>query len=54
VKITSETLHDPVFLENSYWYFWDETWSDKHGPFSSETEAREVLESYCREVLGES
>jgi hypothetical protein len=30
------------------WYFWDETWADRHGPFEAEGEARRQLKVYCR------
>ena len=46
---------DPVFMDpdsEGDWYFWDETWVDKVGPFNSEFEARKALEKYCKEVLG--
>lgn len=39
--------HDPVFEVDGAWYFWDETWADKLGPFASEAEARTELRAYC-------
>ena len=33
------------------WYFWDETWSYKHGPFSTREEAVEALKNYARDLL---
>jgi len=38
---------DPVHQELDKWYYWDETWSYRHGPYSSEIEARSELEMYC-------
>lgn len=35
-----------IFAENGEWYFWDETWTQKHGPFQSEDEAVETLKKY--------
>ena len=32
------------------WYFWDETWSDHHGPYSTEDIAREHLNKYCKKL----
>jgi hypothetical protein len=29
------------------WYFWDETWADRIGPYETEEEAREKLAKYC-------
>jgi len=28
------------------WFFWDETWSNEHGPFNTEKEARQALDDY--------
>lgn len=39
---------DPVEEEVDGWWFWDETWADRIGPFSSEKIAREALDKYCR------
>ena len=33
------------------WYFWNETWSDKYGPYESEEEAEEKLKEYCGRYL---
>ena len=40
---------DPVHFDakERLWYFWDETWADRCGPFESEAEARRELEIYC-------
>jgi hypothetical protein len=38
---------DPVHSENGKWYFWDETGAYRHGPFSSEQEARSELKMYA-------
>lgn len=42
---------DPVHFDNGSWYFWDETWSERHGPFGSEVEARTAVNRYARETL---
>jgi hypothetical protein len=34
------------------WYFWDETWADWHGPYTSEAIARGEFSVYCQVVLG--
>jgi hypothetical protein len=44
---------DPVHFDNGKWWFWDETWANKMGPFDTETEAREAIQQYCKEVLGQ-
>jgi len=38
---------DPVHEENGEWYFWNETWADRHGPFENEEAARKALAKYC-------
>lgn len=42
-----ELLGDPVVYEDDAWWFWDETWSNKHGPFDNQVEARQMLEKYA-------
>lgn len=44
---------EPIFLsiEDNCWYFWDETWTKSHGPFSSLQEAEEQFEDYCNEFM---
>ena len=44
---------DPVREEDGKWFFYDETWSNRYGPFDTEKEARKELGRYVREVLGE-
>jgi len=43
---------DPVHQDNNKWYFWDETWGNRYGPYDTETEARKLLAKYCKEELG--
>jgi len=45
---TPEVVHQ----EDGKWFFWEETWAHRQGPFDTEKEARETLDRYCREVLG--
>lgn len=37
---------DPVHEDNDKWYFWDETWADRHGPYETEAKARQALRKY--------
>ncbi len=37
---------DPVHEENGVWYFYDETWGDRLGPYPTEALAREELRRY--------
>jgi len=32
------------------WYFWDETWSNRHGPYETEKEARAILGQYVKQL----
>lgn len=42
---------DPVFEENGAWFFWDETWGNKYGPYASKELAQSELQKYA-ESLG--
>ena len=37
--------------ERGGWIFWDETWTDYHGPFTTRSQAEELLNVYCRTYL---
>lgn len=50
VRREGECLN-PIHQENGRWYFWDETWSDRCGPYDTEEKCREELERYCNEAL---
>jgi len=42
---------EPVHLdEDGSWYFWNETWSDKHGPYDSKETAITEMHKYSREM----
>ena len=41
----------PLFYRDSQWYFWDETWSNETGPFSTYHEAAEATQNYYFEEL---
>lgn len=43
---------DPVHEHAGAWWFYDETWSDRVGPYISAQAARIALDSYCRTELG--
>ena len=48
-----ESDGNPIHQENGQWYFWDETWSDRVGPYETEEKVREALKRYCKEYLGQ-
>ena len=41
-------MSDPLIEENGKWYFWDETETDKIGPFASEGMARHHVKEYVK------
>ena len=43
---------DPVHEHNDKWYFWNETWSNRIGPYNTKTEATKALTKYCETELG--
>lgn len=51
--------HNPIFEvdnENNEegmevgWYFWDETWTNIHGPFNTRQKVRNELKKYSEEL----
>ena len=45
------TFDDPVHRHGGKWFFWDETFEKRIGPFTSEAEADHGYTGYCRKVL---
>lgn len=43
---------DIVFEKDGQWWFWDETYSEYHGPFDTKEESIEACIKYSTEVLG--
>jgi len=43
---------DPVHEHDDKWYFWDETWSQRVGPYDTKAKAAEALVRYCETELG--
>ena len=43
--------NDPLHRHNDLWWFWDETWSNRHGGYMTRTRAKHELEKYRKEVL---
>ena len=39
---------DPVEEDVTGWWFWDETWADRFGPYKNEEDVREALSMYSR------
>lgn len=47
--------HDsnPVRFEDGMWWFWDEVWAYRYGPFETEKEATDACIEYCKRELGD-
>lgn len=43
---------DPIVQIKGKWYFWNEVWTDKYGPYENKEEANKKLLEYSRVVLG--
>lgn len=41
----------PLFYDDGFWYFWDETGTDFYGPYADKDTATRIMKSYCKEVL---
>jgi len=39
-------------FEDGMWWFWDEIWANRYGPFETEEEAVDACAEYCRRELG--
>lgn len=46
-KPASDRRGDPLHSDKHGWWFFDETWSDRHGPYADEETARAELERYA-------
>lgn len=46
--------NDPVEHREDGWYFYEETWTDDHGPFETEEICRQQLKEYIENELGEN
>lgn len=44
---------DPCHQQGELWYFWDETWADRVGPFADEQRCRRALYEYVLSLGGE-
>jgi hypothetical protein len=42
-----QEILEPIHEEDSKWYFWNETFTKKIGPFHSKEEAEKNLVKYC-------
>lgn len=49
---STEWERDTATYNGPGWYFWDETFVARNGPYATEAEANAECERYCIEVLG--
>lgn len=47
------TVRAIVHQHEGQWYFWEETYSQRIGPYSTEIAANKALDHYCDVVLGQ-
>lgn len=40
-------MNNPIHRINNKWYFWNETWSERHGGFPSREVCEQKLKEYC-------
>jgi hypothetical protein len=41
---------DPVHRKDAQWWFWDEVWCDRVGPYPDEAAARKGVRDYCEKL----
>lgn len=44
-------MSDPIHEFEGQWYFWDEVWAYRIGPYDTREEAAKSLDGYCTNVL---
>ena len=44
---------DPVHEEDGKWWFYDETWTSRHGPFDDKQAAEDALVAYVAKLEGD-
>ena len=42
------TYNQPIHKCENSWYFWDETWAYRHGPYASKKECEIKLSKYAK------
>lgn len=51
-EMSKEDIIEIVHKDGDKWYFWNEIWSDRFGPFDSKEEAEYKLKEYAKTNLG--
>jgi len=50
-KKTKRHDPNPIRFEDGRWWFYDEVWIDRYGPFDTEEEATNACIEYCKREL---
>lgn len=50
ITMRGEYKGDPLFVENGKWYFYNESWTETHGPFNTEEEADKACNKYAADL----
>ena len=48
-----EFMYGPQPYPDTGWYFWNEIWVDRIGPYCDKRRCEDALKRYCKEVLGD-
>jgi hypothetical protein len=43
---------EPIFQDQYGWWFWDEVWTDKFGPYHNQQTAKKAMERYFAHLSG--
>ena len=43
---------EPIFQDQHGWWFWDEVWADKFGPYHDQQTAKKAMERYFAHLSG--
>lgn len=45
-------IDNPVHFDDGNWWFWNETWTDRYGPYETEQEAIKMCKDYAYYLEG--
>jgi len=45
-------IQEPIEKDSDGWWFWEENWAIRHGPYNTREEAVKKLTEYCQTTLG--
>jgi hypothetical protein len=50
-EVMNGNAPNPIRQYKDGWYFWDEAWCDKYGPYKTKIEAQLALNKYIKDYL---